>query len=278
MARTISELSEKECERVIRLFWERTNKTEGDCWSWSGIIADGYGVIITGSRRNRKVFHAHRVSWEVARGQIQNGQRIGHTCDERSCVNPDHLKLKINTRGISVWQTHKIDKMPMDSRMWAYLAGLFDGEGHLGFSFSSKMSAYPTPIMSIGNTNKEVIEWVKTNFGGGVLMRPRPSRSTMWEWCLWRRDGMGEIIRGMLPYLIIKKRHAELMLRYFEVHPFGRAKNILHRENGEFLKSRPPTVEEVVLVKEVMALQSGQGGRKRRLTNWVLKYDEGCQQ
>lgn len=70
-------------------FWRRVEKSDG-CWNWTGAKSmDGYGVI---SKDGRPQW-AHRVLWEMHfKTPISPGHVIMHLCNNKSCVNPDHLK------------------------------------------------------------------------------------------------------------------------------------------------------------------------------------------
>lgn len=64
------------------------------CWLWTAAVTrNGYGYIRPGPRRGRRYHLAHRVSWELHRGPIQDGLCVCHKCDTPACVNPDHLFL-----------------------------------------------------------------------------------------------------------------------------------------------------------------------------------------
>lgn len=61
------------------------------CWLWVGSLND----TDTGSGRfrfNHRILLAHRASYEIFRGAIDEGDVVTRKCGVGNCVNPDHLR------------------------------------------------------------------------------------------------------------------------------------------------------------------------------------------
>lgn len=78
-------------------FISKVNKVEGGCWLWTGAL-NNYKY---GSFWGHKQVGAHRWSFEYHKGPIPKGLGVHHSCDEPSCVNPDHLSVGTQKQNIA---------------------------------------------------------------------------------------------------------------------------------------------------------------------------------
>ena len=97
----------------------------------------------------------------------------------------------------------------------AYLAGLIDGEGSIGFYNTGNhrikeksYGPYPSIRLRIGMTDKNIIEWLKESFGGYFDTRKYPNNSKYNDAYCWSIAGekCEKVLRHIYPYLKIKKR------------------------------------------------------------------------
>lgn len=78
------------------------------CWEWKYPLSNGYGVV----RHHGKMRGAHRVVYELHRGEIPKGMYLDHLCRNSRCVNPDHLDAvsqRVNVRRGNLTKTSVAD-------------------------------------------------------------------------------------------------------------------------------------------------------------------------
>lgn len=140
----------------------------------------------------------------------------GHKRPEKLC------RRQIDTRGefeivsqeplgkdICLVQT-ETEELAIPTPILAYIAGIFDGEGCVNFTKSGKYKALVIRA-SIVNTNLEVLEYIKSIFVNGIIIRTDHRRFPHWK-PSFRLDYSNRhavrFVEAIEPWLIIKADQA----------------------------------------------------------------------
>lgn len=83
---------------LLNRFWNKVNKLgpiadgmKTRCWIWTAsTYGRGYGQF-RGFVEYGSSPSAHKIIYELINGDTKNGKIIMHSCDNPSCVRPDHL-------------------------------------------------------------------------------------------------------------------------------------------------------------------------------------------
>ena len=131
-----------------------------------------------------------------------------------------------------------------------YIAGLLDGEGCIGLNMtkSPKGNQY-YPHISITNTNKEVLDWVKITVGkGSVIKKPcnNPKYKTSYHWRIYGYLAI-QFIKKIYPYLKIKKLQAETIMQYEKTIQL---KEYRHTVSDEIQKQRYEIRDKLTLLNK----------------------------
>src|SRR5215469_32062 len=106
----------------------------------------------------------------------------------------------------------------------AYWGGVLEGERCISLG---KRQVYVTPTLQVTNTYLPLLEWCQARFSGGIYerMEYRIHRKHSWLWSVAGQKALSAI-RAAYPYLLVKRRQAEIVLALPRYQP--------DRENGRF--------------------------------------------
>jgi len=96
-------------------FWSLVKKGQG-CWIWTGgKDGKGYGRVWKDGKRQG----AHRVAYELTHGPIKDGKYACHHCDNKICVNPDHIFIGTQKDNMQDWARKGKNRLVNDRSLWS---------------------------------------------------------------------------------------------------------------------------------------------------------------
>jgi len=116
---------------------------------------------------------------------------------------------------------------PQQAVLWSYIAGIIDGEGCFMMRRISpkakclKGGNYKNPkympMFSIGMVDRRIPDLLCETTGYSNVREERVrNRRSIWRWALSGSNNLPDFINNVMPYLIVKKQHAEIILEFFD--------------------------------------------------------------
>jgi len=145
----------------------------------------------------------------------------------------------------------RLPKWKLRKEEAAYIAGLIDGEGSI---LCYKSGRSYTKRITISNTRKELMEWLMKKIPFGKFQKKphpeKPNWSDSYIFYIGKTEYIVWLLEQVLPYLVIKKQLAILMLE-------------LCRSRMEKPQFSEYSEKEIQLLEEICRLNSrGTGGKQ----------------
>lgn len=107
-------------------------------------------------------------------------------------------------------------KDPEEKEIMAYVAGLIDGDGHIGIRIGPRGKL--SPLIQFHNSIKQASVYLNNLFGGTVACdKPKKENNRLiWKWMLQGEDGCKNFLDKVLRFLVIKKDSGDKLLEFLK--------------------------------------------------------------
>lgn len=117
-----------------------------------------------------------------------------------------------------------LDGNKTDKNTCAYLAGVFDGEGSISLAChkrppvkeGNKETLHYLKFLCVTNTDLSLLNLFKKIYGGFIRAKKQPNKQC-YEWQLTTKDDIEKFLLSVIPYCIIKKERAKIMLEFIRL-------------------------------------------------------------
>jgi hypothetical protein len=150
----------------------------------------------------------------------------------------------------------------MNETIYAYCAGLFDGEGYIDIYSAtlSKASKSPSLYLRVVISQKDgmIMNWLEDNFGGYVR-KERRNENYIYRWTIVSKSAL-KFLNLIYPFVLIKKEQVKLALEFQEM------KSKYIKDNPGFRKIPSEEIQTRIETKDKLK------ELKKNYTNYIKKF------
>lgn len=129
----------------------------------------------------------------------------------------------------------------------AYIAGLFDGEGTVGY-YKKTGSGYHLAQAAIANNDPRVMRWLRERLPyGTITCGDAPTSYKGWQWRIASKKQVKAFLSMIRPFLVIKADQVDLLFSLWDAEQKMRGN---HKLSPEILSLRDDTVQELKRLKK----------------------------
>jgi hypothetical protein len=103
----------------------------------------------------------------------------------------------------------------LNEKVLAYFAGLFDGEGCINVTEVKPRPGRCSPtfqtLAQVSMTDRRSLDLLMDSFGGSIRLASKKGARPIWIWRVYHKTAK-QFLEAILPYLVVKKLQAELLI------------------------------------------------------------------
>jgi hypothetical protein len=132
-----------------------------------------------------------------------------------------------------------------------YLAGLFDGEGCVGYYERwTKAVPYHSASLHVCMTDRRAPEWIMNKVGYGKISFSQKSgeRKSVYSWQLCNKPQIQEVLKAIRPYLTVKGEQVDLLFELWKAEEAFPIRVV----SPELINIRENTMNRIKLLKQTV--------------------------
>jgi transposase-like protein len=175
-----------------RLIARSVRNASSECLEWQGCIGkNGYGMLGVG---NKRVVQAHRAAYAAFNGEFDESLFVLHRCDNRKCINPDHLFVGTRFDNMRDMSAKRRDGPTRSKLSPSDVQSIFErlANGASNLDVAREFGVHPNTVSNIRRGKYWQREVPREGLPDGRRCKPRQTINLVRSTCALKRRPLSE--------------------------------------------------------------------------------------